>query len=80
MIGTPAFSAPTGVALCYFQFIFSPLHLQTIKCSARQSLSTQDEFYPFHWPLKVHGGHSKRLLILSMYFLARKGSISHPDS
>lgn len=63
MIGTPAFSAPTGVALCYFQCIFSPLHLQTVKWSARQSPSTQVEFYSFSLALKSSpGGHGKRLL------------------
>ena len=49
VIGTSAFSAPTGVPLCCLQFISSPL--QIAKWSAQPS-TTQDEFHSFSFGFK----------------------------
>ena len=52
MIGTSVFSAPTEVALCYLQFISSPLPLQIAKWCA-QPPTTQDEFHSFSLTFKI---------------------------
>ena len=70
MIGS-AFSAPTVVAMCYFQFISWPLRLQIAKWSA-QPPSTQDESPSFHLLLKAPEGHGKRLLKYPLYIFSRR--------